>query len=333
MDTHFHAFRVFEDTNGGFFSKIDDRKISDLPDNNVLIRVKYSGLNYKDALSASGHKGVTKNYPHTPGIDACGIVAESRDPAFKEGDQVIVTSYDLGMNTDGGFGRYIRVPSDWILHLPDNMTLRESMIFGTAGLTAAQGIHSMLTNGQHPSQGSILITGARGAVGSMAIMIASKLGFDIHAGVSKMADDSEHLKQLGASKVVDASETSDHSKRPLLRAQWSGAFDVIGGNTLATILKSVSYGGNVVTVGNIESPVLNTTVFPFILNGINLLGVGSQDTPMNLRRKIWHNIANDWKPDKLESIVTEIKLNDLQHYLNIMINKKSRGRVLLNLDN
>ncbi|MCD6347328.1 MAG: YhdH/YhfP family quinone oxidoreductase [Bacteroidales bacterium] len=333
MSSDFRAYRVFESHNNTFEGKIVSRNTSDLPANGVLIRVKYSGLNYKDALSASGNKGVSRKYPHTPGIDAAGIIEESDNTDYSPGDNVIVTSYDLGMNTDGGFGQYIKVPADWIVPLPDKMSLRESMIFGTAGLTAAQGLFSMLHNGQQASNGSILITGARGAVGGIAVMIASKLGFDVHAGVSKSGQDDDKLLELGASSVVDANQTSDSSGRPMLRSKWAGAIDIVGGNTLATILKSVSYGGNVVTVGNIESFELNTTVFPFILNGVNLLGIGSQDTPMALRRHMWNNLASEWKPDKLEDIVTEIGLDQLKSYLKIMISMKSRGRILLNLDN
>ena len=332
MGENFKALQVIENESGEFNRRVIQRDISDLPDNDVLIRVKYSGLNYKDALSASGHKGVTRNYPHTPGIDAAGIIESSTDSRFQKGDQVLVSSYDLGMNTDGGFGTYISVPGDWVIPLPDKMTLRESMIFGTAGLTAAQGLHSMIHNGQKPDMGKLLVTGARGAVGGFAIMIAAKLGFDVVAGVSQMHDDTEKLLNLGACEVVDSSLTNDKSSRPLLRPAWAGAFDVIGGNTLATILKSVSYGGNVVTVGNIESHELKTTVFPFILNGINLLGVGTQDTPMSLRTQLWNLLADDWKPDNMNDILTEIGFDELDQYLSIMITKKSGGRILLNLD-
>ncbi len=329
-----HKFRCYEvsELNEAFESNIRIKSIAELPNNEVLIKVAYSGLNFKDALSASGHRGVTKNFPHTPGIDAAGIVESSLNPSFKPGQKVIVTSYDLGMNTSGGFAQYIRVPGSWIVPLPTTLSLKESMVFGTAGLTAAQGIHTMIHNGQKPDMGPILVTGARGAVGGMAIMILDNLGFEVVAGVSKIGDDSDYLKSLGASTVVDAQQTYDESNRPLLKSRWAGAFDVVGGNTLASILKSISYGGNVVTVGNIEGAVLNTSVFPFILNGLNLLGVGTQDTPMPLRRKLWDLLATSWKPSDPELIVKEIGLLDLKSHLDIMILKKSRGRVLLNLD-
>lgn len=332
MDQQFKCYEV-QETGEGYTGLIKVKSIAELPDNEVLIRVLYSGLNYKDALSAQGHKGVTRNYPHTPGIDAAGIIESSSNPEFLQGQKVIVTSYDLGMNTPGGFGQYIRVPGNWIVPLPSQLSLRESMIYGTAGLTAAQGIHAMLVNGQTPALGPVIVTGARGAVGGMAVMILARLGFKVLAAVSKIADDSEYLKSLGAIAVIDSEQTNDRSSRVLLKPKWAGAFDVVGGNTLATILKCTSYGGNVVVVGNIEGADLNTTVFPFILNGINLLGIGTQDTPMQLRTKLWNLLATKWKPANQEATVVEIGLNQLQSYLDIMILKKSRGRILLNLNN
>lgn len=332
MDQQFKCYEV-QEAGEGHIGLIKVKSTAELPDNEVLIRVLYSGLNYKDALSAKGHKGVTRNYPHTPGIDAAGIIESSSNPEFLPGQEVIVTSYDLGMNTPGGFGQYIRVPGNWIVPLPSQLSLRESMVYGTAGLTAAQGINAMIENGQTPAMGPVLVTGARGAVGGMAIMILAKLGFDVLAAVSKIADDTEYLKSLGATDVIDSEQTNDRSARVLLKPKWAGAFDVVGGNTLATILKCTSYGGNVVVVGNIEGTDLNTTVFPFILNGINLLGIGTQDTPMQLRTKLWNLLATKWKPANPEATVVEIGLNKLQSYLDIMNLKKSRGRILLNLNN
>ena len=331
MNKKFNCFEVSE-SNGIFSGSICKKNTSDLPDHDTLVKVEYSGLNYKDALSANGNRGVTRKYPHTPGIDAAGTIVESSSTIFKSGDEVLVTSYDLGMNTPGGFGEYIRVPSEWIVKLPNELSLKDSMALGTAGMTAAQGIFEMIHNGQSPDKGPILVTGARGAVGSMAIMILSKLGFEVIAGVSKISDDTNYLQSLGASVVVDSSETNDTSGKPLLKPRWAGAFDVIGGNTLATILKSTSNGGNVVCVGNIQGADLNTTVFPFILNGIKLIGVGTQDTEMSFRTKLWELLSNEWKPENLDSVVTEISIHQLSAYLSIMFDKKSRGRVLLHHD-
>ena len=332
MDQSTYLAYTVRESKDSFIGEVTSLPVTDLPDYPILVRVLFSGLNYKDALSSSGHRGITKNYPHTPGIDAAGVIEESSDSRFSREDQVIVTSYDLGMNTPGGFGSLIRVPGEWIVPLPARLSLRDSMIFGTAGLTAAQGIHAMLHNGQKPEMGPVLVTGARGAVGSLTIMILSRLGFRVIAAVSVLGEVTAFLQSLGAERVIDRTETDDQSCRPLLRPQWAGAFDVVGGNTLATVMKKTSYGGNVVVVGNLGGVELNTTVFPFILNGINLLGIGTQDTPMDLRSNLWNHLATDWKPDQPDRIVTEIGLKELDHYLKIMASKKSRGRVLLNLN-
>ena len=250
----------------------------------------YSSLNYKDALSARGNKGVTRQYPHTPGIDASGTVIESTSPEFKEGDQVIVTGYDLGMNTLGGFGEFINVPADWVVPLPVGLSLKESMVIGTAGFTAALAMHHLLQCLQKPGDGPLLVTGATGGVGSLAILLASKLGFEVIASSGKSYKQ-EYLTSLGAKKVIERSAVDDQSGRMLLRAQWAGAIDTVGGNTLATVLKSLQQHGNVAACGNVASPLLNTSVFPFILNGVNLLGVNSATTPMPLRREIWDNLS------------------------------------------
>lgn len=330
MTKTFKAY-VVRETPDGVHATVEHKSMEDLPKNEVLIKVAYSGLNYKDALSASGHRGITKSYPHTPGIDAAGTVIHSGVSNILEGQEVIVTSYDLGMNTSGGFAQYIQVPADWIVPLPASLSLRESMIFGTAGLTAAQGIYAMQRNGQRPDMGPVLVTGARGGVGSFALLLLKKLGYEVIAAVSELGDDTDFLKSLGADDIVDAATTLDTSKKPLLRPRWAGAIDVVGGETLATLLKSTSYGGNVVCIGNIGGIELHTTVFPFILNGINLLGVGTQDTSMDLRIQLWDLLADAWKPSSLDRVVTEIGLEDLHSYLKIMMAKKSRGRVLLHL--
>jgi len=331
MDKDFLAYRVTKTESGGFERSIQKRQISELPDGDVIIRVHYSGLNYKDALSAFGRPGVTREYPHTPGIDACGIVEESCSDEFSPGDEVLVTSYDLGMDTDGGFGQYIRVPSDWVIPLPEGMNLRESMVAGTPGLTAAQGIMNLLEAGQKPEDGPIIVSGARGAVGSFAVSLLAGLGFEVIAAVSKLGNDTEALLDTGAAQVIDSEISDDKSGRALIRTRWAGGFDTIGDNTLATILKATSFGGNVVCVGNIQSGDLHTTVFPFILRGIKLIGVATQETPMTVRRKLWKLLAGDWKNDKTEIFTREIGLDELDSSLNTMIRKTSRGRVLLNL--
>jgi putative YhdH/YhfP family quinone oxidoreductase len=324
----FKAFWITEETDGSFSHQVIERQIDDLPQNGVLIKVAYSSLNYKDALSASGNKGVTHRYPFTPGIDAAGIVAESNSNDFKPGDAVLVTGYDLGMNTMGGFGEYINVPAGWVVPLPAGLSEKESMILGTAGFTAALSMHHLLRCGQKPGDGPLLVTGATGGVGGFSVTIASKLGFDVVASTGKTSEN-EYLQNIGAKNIISRTEVDDQSGRMLLRAQWAGAIDTVGGNTLATILKSLKQHGNVASCGNVASPLLNTSVFPFILNGINLLGVNSATTPITLRLDLWDKLAGQWRPD-FQKIKTEIVgLNDLHLSIKKILKGGITGRVIL----
>jgi len=324
-DTSFKAMLVTEDANGNFVQNIVARKISELPENDVLINVKYSSLNYKDALSASGHKGVTRNYPHTPGIDASGIVVLSNDNRFRKGDEVIVTGYDLGMNTSGGFAEFISVPGDWVVPLPEGLNLEEAMMLGTAGFTAAYAVHKLLDAGQKPASGPIVVTGATGGVGSLAVILLAQLGFDVVAATGK-SDAHDYLRELGASSIIGRDEVNDISGRPLIKPRWAGGIDTVGGNILATVLKACHKHGNVAAMGNALSPELHTTVFPFILNGINLLGVDSATCPMQLRRKIWEKLATEWKPKKLNLIASPCKLEELPGYITAILHGNLRGR-------
>lgn len=324
----FKAYWVTEESEGSFKSQIIQRFTDDLPQNGILIKVSYSSLNYKDALSASGNKGVTRRYPHTPGIDVAGIVVESNSDKFQHGEHVIVTGYDLGMNTAGGFGEYINVPAEWVVSLPDGLSLKESMIHGTAGFTAALSMHHLLRCGQRLEDGPLLVTGASGGVGSISVAIASKLGFNVTASSGK-SDQHEYLKKLGAQAIISRSEVNDQSGRMLLRPLYAAAIDTVGGNTLATILKSLKTHGNVASCGNVASPLLNTSVFPFILNGVNLLGVNSATTPMPLRLKLWDNLANEWKPD-FQRIETKIGgLNEIHLSIEKILKGEITGRVVL----
>ncbi len=327
MET-FKAFLVREHADGTFTRKIETRNTDDLPGNDVLIRVKYSSLNYKDALSSSGHKGVTRCYPHTPGIDASGLVVEDRTGHPMPGDDVIVTGYDLGMNTSGGFGQYIRVPGDWIVPLPGGLTLEESMIFGTAGFTAGVGMHKMIVNGQHPGQGRVVVTGASGGVGSMAVALFTRAGFEVIAATGK--DKARpYLEKLGAVEIIPRSETNDNSGKPLLRPRWAGAFDNVGGNTLATLIKACGRHGNIVVVGNVSSTALDTTVFPFILNGVNVLGVDSATTPKELRTTVWKNLSGDWRPSTLKDMAHIITLDELDPFIDQILKGEVTGRIVI----
>lgn len=331
MTTNFKAMVVSDIENGEFPRGIVTRDISSLPSGDVLINVKYSSLNYKDALSATGNRGVTKEYPHTPGIDAAGVVMESMNVNFHAGDQVIVTGYDLGMNTSGGFSQYIRVPGEWIVKLPQNLSLKESMIFGTAGLTAALSVSRLVNYGIGPTDGDILVTGATGGVGSVAVSILHKLGYRIIAATGK-PQSKDMLLQLGAKDIVLRDELDDQSGKLLIKGRWAGVIDTVGGNILATALKSTQYGGCVTCCGNVASQELSTTVYPFILRGISLLGVDSVQCPMNLRIELWDKLSGAWKPDSLYENVKEVSLRELNDKIDQILNGKLKGRTIINLD-
>lgn len=326
----FKALVVTETTDQKFVREIKDRSIDELPPGEVLIKVLYSSLNYKDALSAVGNRGVTRNYPHTPGIDAAGIVEESNDKNFRTGEEVFITGYDLGMNTSGGFGQYIRVPANWIVRLPANLTLRESMIYGTAGFTAGLSVHRLVSHGMTPDQGEILVTGSTGGVGSMAIALLAKLGYQVVAATTKL-DQKEYLHQLGAQMVIDIAEVDDASGRALLKSRWAAVVDTVGGNILATAIKSTKQRAMITCCGNVASADFSINVYPFILRGVALFGIDSATCPMELRLKIWQKLATEWKLEALNRIANEISLDELNQKIKLILEGKIRGRVLVNL--
>jgi len=329
--TTFKALRVTEDDSGKFVRNVVERNIDDLPDGDVLVKVHYTALNYKDALSATGNKGVTRNYPHTPGIDGAGVVADSKNPLFKVGDKVLVTSYDLGMNTDGAFAEYIRVPAEWVIPLPKGLDLRDSMIMGTAGLTAGIGLYKMEMMGQNPQQGPLVVSGASGGVGSMAVGILAKAGYRVIASTGK-ENIAGYLQSLGASEVVDREFINDDTSRPLLKPQWAGAIDTVGGNTLATLIKGCQPDGCVASCGLVGSPNFSTTVFPFILNGINLLGLDSANFPINERKQVWTQLATEWRISNLESAATMCRLHELDPYIDQILRGELKGRVVVEME-
>ncbi|MFA9464717.1 MAG: YhdH/YhfP family quinone oxidoreductase [Velocimicrobium sp.] len=327
----YKAMVVHEHENNTYSREIVDKEISSLPEGDILINVKYSSLNYKDALSATGNKGVTRNYPHTPGIDAAGIVVRSINDNFKIGDFVLVTGYDLGMNTPGGYGQYISVPADWVVKLPESLSLNESMIYGTAGFTAALSVYKLIASGITPSDGDILVTGATGGVGSIAVSILNKLGYSVIASTGK-AEAKRMLLEMGAKDIILREELDDRSGKSLLKGRWAGVIDTVGGNILSTALKSTKYGGSVTSCGNVASSELSTTVYPFILRGISILGVDSVQCHMELRIKLWNLLSNDWKPDNLALNVQEVSLMDLDTKIQSILEGKLIGRTILNLD-
>ncbi len=331
MPTTFQAMVVTQTAPDQFQRAIVTRNLSDLPAGEVLVRVRYSSLNYKDGLSASGNRGVTRRYPHTPGIDAAGEVLESSSPDFSTGDPVIVSCYDLGMNTSGGFAQYIRVPAKWVMPLPAGLSLRESMIYGTAGFTAAQSVDRLQRHPVLPEQGKILVTGATGGVGSMAVAILALSGFTVTAATGK-PDQVQFLRDLGAQEIIPREDSIDRSNRMLLKEKWGGVIDTVGGEMLATAIKSTRYGGAITCCGNTASPDLPLNVYPFILRGVSLIGIDSAECPMAVRIPIWQKIATTWRLPTLERVATEISLKELDQQIESILQGKQRGRVILNLD-
>lgn len=327
----YRAYVVEETENNVFVRNIKGRSINDLPEGDVLVKVHYSSLNYKDALSATGNRGVTRKFPHTPGVDAAGVVEESGDSRFESGQEVIVHGYDLGCNTWGGFGEYIRVPADWVVTLPKGLSLRESMIYGTAGYTAAYSVLRLQELGVKPEMGEVLVTGATGGVGSVAVAILAKAGYQVVASTGK-TDQAEFLLTLGAKEVISREDSKDQSGKPLLKSRWAGTVDTVGGEILATAIKSTNPRGVVTCCGNVASADLPINVYPFILRGVSLVGIDSQDSPMKLRQQIWSRISSEWKLDQLEQLTTEITLHELDSNIELILQGRQKGRVLVNLN-
>ncbi|PUU87296.1 YhdH/YhfP family quinone oxidoreductase [Halanaerobium sp.] len=323
----FKALEVSE-INGEYKREIIEKEIKDLPAGELIVNVKYSSLNYKDALSAAGNKGVTREYPHTPGIDAAGIVVEDQSGTYQKGDEIIVTGYDLGMNTSGGLEEYIRIPADWAVKLPENLTLKESMIYGTAGFTAALSVYKLLAAAVEGKD--ILVTGASGGVGSFASAILAKLGYEVTAATGKTEAEA-YFNNLGVKNIIDRKELDDDSAKMLLKEKWSGVIDTVGGNLLSTAIKSTRYGGAVTCCGNVASAKLDLNVYPFILRGVSLFGIDSVQCKRSLREVIWQKIASDWKIEQLDDFSNQVILNDLNEQIDKMLAGDSKGRVIVKI--
>lgn len=328
--TLFRAMVVEETADHRYTSSIRTRAVSDLPKGEVLIKVHYSSLNYKDALSANGNKGVTRRYPHTPGIDAAGEVADSTSDDFAIGEPVLVTGYDLGMNTSGGLAEYIRVPSGWVVRLPGGMTLKQSMIYGTAGFTAGLSLLKLEESGIIPQSGDILVTGASGGVGSLAVGILAAAGYSVVAASGKTSA-ADLLTRLGAKEILGRDAVIDTSGKPLLRTRFAGAIDTVGGDILSFALRSVQYGGAVTCCGNVASPELHLTVYPFILRGISLYGIDSAECPMPLRKTVWERLAGDWHLSALDNLATEIALEAVPEHFDAMLKGEHVGRCVVKI--
>jgi len=329
MKSTFKALRIQEQSDNTFTKSIETHNIEDLPDGDTLIKVEYSSLNFKDALSASGNKGVTKQYPHTPGIDAAGTIVESERTTLKEGDKVIVTGFDLGMNTWGGYSEYIRVPSEWILRLPEHLSPRNAMILGTAGLTAGLSVSHLLLNNIE-EDGKVIVSGATGGVGLISTAILAFHGFDITAVTGKK-DMHETLKKIGANHVISREELQEKAHKPLLKGIYAGAIDVAGGKTLDSILKQLKYDGIATCCGLVDSPKLETTVFPFILRGIRLIGIDTAESNIKFREKVWKMFAQEWKINLPDDLIHECHLDELPTYIDRMLAGKIKGRVVVKI--
>lgn len=323
------AFVTEEIEKDKYVSSFKELELEALHINDILIKVEWSSLNYKDALSAKGNKGITRSYPHTPGVDAAGIVVKSNNSDIAEGDKVVVTGHDLGMNTNGGFAEYVSLPSEWVIKLPDNLTLRESMIFGTAGMTAAISINELIKHNITPDKGKILVTGATGGVGSMSVAILNKIGYQVIASTGKL-DKTGFLKLIGASEVISRDEVYDTTGRPLLSRRWIGAIDSVGGNTLSTVFRSTDHHGVVCVLGLVESSDLNINIFPFLQRGVSLIGIDSAERGLDLKKELWKKLSNEWKPDCLNEMVREVNLLDIEPEIELILKGGQVGKTLIN---
>jgi acrylyl-CoA reductase (NADPH) len=323
----FKAFRV-EEENEKFVSAIKEIPFEIVAEGELLIKVHYSSLNYKDALSASGNKGVTRNFPHTPGIDAVGTVVSTTSNKFKTDEKVLVTSYDLGMNTNGGFAEYVKVPENWVVKLPENLSMKEAMIFGTAGLTAGMSVLKLIETVK-PENGNVVVSGATGGAGSLSVLILNKLGYNVTAITGKETE-IKYFEDLGV-EVILRKDFEEMQNRPLLKPLFAGAIDTVGGVILENMIKTVKPLGVVTCCGNVASPKLDLTVFPFILRGVSLIGIDSQNFPMEYREQVWNKLANEWKVENLEANSTTITLDELSEKLEFMLKGKLKGRTVLKL--
>lgn len=325
----FRALLV-EKTDDGFTRQIVDRSVDELPGGDVLIDVRFSSLNYKDGLSATGNPGVTRKFPHTPGIDAAGVVVESAGNEFSAGDEVVVIGYDLGMNTPGGFGQRIRVPSGWVVALPQGLSLHQAMVIGTAGFTAALCVDKLEHAGMTPDSGPVLVTGASGGVGSVAVMLLGRLGYEVAAVTGKAAQH-DFLRGLGASSFLTREEAREGADRPLLKERWGGVVDTVGGEILFNGVKSLRYGCSLAACGLVDSPQIPASVLPFILRNVNLLGVDSVELPRERKAEVWHKLAGPWKLDGLETLEQRLTFDTLSDAIDRILAGDMVGRGVLDL--
>ena len=325
----FRAYRIFNEDNK-IVSRWVDLSLQDLDPGEVVIRAAYSSVNYKDALAATGVGKVIRRFPCVGGIDVAGVVVSSTDARFNPDDKVLVTGYEMGVAHDGGFSELVRVPGDWVVHLPLGLSLHDAMTIGTAGFTAALSLYRLQQNDVKPENGKVVVTGATGGVASLAINMLSHLGYHVVAVTGKESEH-DYLKSLGAAEIMSRSEIDLNGTRPLEKALWAAAVDSVGGATLAWLTRTMQQNGVIASFGNAGGVELNTTVLPFILRGVRLIGIDSAATAMPLRREIWHKLANEWRPPMLAVIVHTVDFEQLPQVFQNMMNGNSHGRTVIKI--
>ncbi|MBT2679617.1 acryloyl-CoA reductase [Bacillus sp. ISL-35] len=327
---NFKAFMVNK-TEQDFSAEVKTITLEDLPEGDVLIKVAYSSVNYKDGLASIPNGKIVRSYPFIPGIDLAGTVVSSDDSRFNEGDEVIATSYEIGVSHYGGYSEYARIPGDWIVPLPEGLSLKEAMVYGTAGFTAALSVHRLEENGLTSEKGKVLVTGATGGVGSVAVAMLAKRGYYVVASTGKESEH-EYLQKIGASDIISREELVGEKIKPLDKQLWAAAVDPVGGKTLSAILSKLEYNGSVAVSGLTGGTDVPATVFPFILRGINLLGIDSVYCPMETRKLLWQRMATDLKPEGLlEAIKNEVSLEELPGVLTSILKGENRGRTVVKM--
>lgn len=322
---------VLEEAEKAPDATIRDLKVSDLPEGDVLVRVTHSGLNYKDGMVIKGLGRLVRNYPHVPGIDFAGTVAQSEDPRFKTGDGVVLTGWRVGETRWGGYAGMARVKADWLVPLPEGLSARQAMAVGTAGFTAMLAVQALEDHALSPDEGEVLVTGASGGVGSVAVSLLSRLGYTV-AAVTGRPDNRDYLTALGASSIIDRADLAEAPSKPLLSERWAGCVDAVGGDMLAHVLAEMRYGTSVAACGLAGGPALKTTVLPFLLRAVKLLGIDSVMCPATRRTDAWKRIAQLLPTDTLDSMTTEIGLEDLPEYADRILKGEVRGRTVVVLD-
>jgi len=327
--TTFKAYRIYNEE-GKVQARLIDTTLEELDPGEVVIEAAYSSVNFKDALAATGAGKIIRRFPCVGGIDVAGSVTSSSDARFKKGDAVLCTSYDLGVAHDGGYAEYVSVPADWVVPLPQGLSTFDAMALGTAGFTAGLAVERMEHEGLRPGSGPVIVTGATGGVGSVAIDILAGAGYQVVALTGKQGE-ADYLKRLGAKEVMLRSALDLSRVKPLDKATWAGAVDNLGGDVLSWLASTMQIGGALASIGLAAGHTFNTTVMPFILRGVSLLGVDSVNAPMAIRKKVWQRLATDLKPRHLQDMTTTVTLGQLPAVFEKILKAQIRGRTVVKI--